>query len=79
MSFRNGCPGARLFKDVRPEDIACPHCGYLVEIWSDEIKARCPNCHGLVLRERQASCIDWCRSAKECLGEETYQRLKGSK
>ena len=40
-----GCPGAIVFKDARPDYIACPHCGEEMEIWSDELLARCPHCH----------------------------------
>jgi DNA-directed RNA polymerase subunit RPC12/RpoP len=71
-----GCPGAIVFKDARPDYIDCPHCGREMEIWSDEPLARCPSCHLWVSKERGASCIDWCKSAVECIGLEAYERLK---
>jgi Zn finger protein HypA/HybF involved in hydrogenase expression len=71
-----GCPGAILIKDARPEYIECSHCGEEIEIWSDELMARCPNCHLWTTKERGASCIDWCKSAAECIGLEAYERLK---
>jgi DNA-directed RNA polymerase subunit RPC12/RpoP len=71
-----GCPGAIVLKDARPEYIDCPHCGEEMEIWSDELMARCPHCHLWTSRERGASCIDWCKSAAECIGLEAYERLK---
>jgi DNA-directed RNA polymerase subunit RPC12/RpoP len=76
MTLASGCPGARLFREVRPEYVDCPHCGGEVEIWSDELVARCPHCRQLVPRERGASCIDWCAHAAECIGAQAYNRLK---
>lgn len=72
-----GCPGARMIRDAIPEDVACPHCGAEVEIWTDEVMARCPQCRGLVTRDVGPSCLDWCAHAVECVGPETYRRLKG--
>ena len=71
-----GCPGAITLKDARPDYIACPHCGYEMEIWSDEPFARCPGCNLWVSKERGASCIDWCKAAAQCIGLEAYERLK---
>jgi hypothetical protein len=72
-----GCPGARTIREARPEYIDCPHCGQEMEIWSDEPLARCPHCRQVATQERGASCIDWCAMAAQCVGEETYRRLKG--
>jgi hemerythrin-like domain-containing protein len=47
-----------------------------VEIWTDELKATCPGCGNKVFRAQQASCIDWCPHAKECVGPEAYERLR---
>jgi Zn finger protein HypA/HybF involved in hydrogenase expression len=77
MAFGRGCPGARLIREAAPEYVECPHCGGEVEIWTDELLARCPHCRWSVPRERGASCIDWCAHAAECVGEEVYRRLKG--
>jgi DNA-directed RNA polymerase subunit RPC12/RpoP len=78
MSLFRGCPGAVNVREARPEEIACPQCGGEVEIWSDEVSARCPLCGDRVSREQGPSCIDWCSSAELCVGIEKYQRLKGS-
>ena len=53
----------------------CPNCGKEVEIWTDELKATCRNCGKKVYRAQQASCIEWCPHAKECVGPEVYERL----
>ncbi len=48
-------------------------------MFSDEQKTECPKCGVEVFREEVPSCIDWCKSAKECIGEEKYNELKGAK
>lgn len=76
MVFDKSCPGSRTIREPRPEYINCPDCGREVEIWTDELKATCPDCGNKVLRAQQASCIDWCPHAKECVGPEVYERLR---
>jgi len=61
------CPGSGGIRTPIPSLKPCPKCGQEVEVWSDELKARCSNC----------GAIDWCKAAKECLGEEKYNQLKG--
>ena len=34
-------------------------------------------CGENVYREKMPSCIDWCASARQCLGEERWKELKG--
>lgn len=76
MSYK--CPGQD-DRNIKPQIITCPDCGWKIEIFSDEIKVRCPKCKGLACRQRLPSCVDWCRSARECIGEEKWQELKGGK
>ncbi len=71
------CPGSLAIRQPTPEDLKCRQCGSEVEIWSDELKAKCPNCGTLVTRDIPPSCIDWCKWAEECVGTEAYTRLKG--
>ena len=66
MKFK--CPGQDN-SGLKAQEIKCPECGYKLEIFSDEVKVRCPNCKSLVCRERIPSCIDWCRYAEKCIGE----------
>ena len=73
------CPGTKLFREPIPEDVPCPKCGKEVEIWTHELKATCRNCGAAIFRESKASCIDWCKYAKECVGEELYATLKEGK
>ena len=74
--MNNKCPGQG-DRDIKAGMIICPDCGYKVEIFSDEIKVRCPKCRSLVCRERLPSCVDWCKAARECVGEEKWKQLKG--
>lgn len=72
MSFK--CPGSHSFSQPHPEYINCPFCKKEIEIWSDEVKAKCPGCKKVILREGGPSCLDWCKYGKECVGEETYNK-----
>ncbi|MCM8798395.1 MAG: HD domain-containing protein [Candidatus Omnitrophica bacterium] len=69
------CPGSQRFRQPQPEEIRCSHCGKELEIWTDEVKVICPNCKNEVLRlPEEASCLDWCRYAKECVGDKLYNQ-----
>lgn len=56
----------------------CSNCGAEEEIWSDELKVRCPGCRAWIYKEEVPSCIHWCKAARECLGEERWKRLMGN-
>jgi phage FluMu protein Com len=71
----NKCPGQDSRK-AQAENITCLNCGYLAEIFSDEVKVKCPKCKNLICKERLPSCVDWCQAAKDCLGEERWNKLK---
>ena len=70
------CPGQDT-RNLRVSVHKCPNCGAEVEIFSDEIKVKCQKCGTKVYRERLPSCIEWCASARQCLGEERWRELKG--
>ena len=70
------CPG----QDGRKLSVSlhkCPNCGAEVEMFSDETRVKCPACKKYVLSEEVPSCIQWCSSARECLGEERWKELLG--
>lgn len=75
MTMDKSCPGSRTIREPKPEYMTCSNCGQEVEIWTDELKATCRNCGTKVYRAQQASCIEWCPHAKECVGPEVYERL----
>lgn len=79
MTTDKHCPGSSGIKQPTPEYLTCSSCGEEVEIWTDELKAKCTSCNSLVYREQTPSCIDWCKFAKQCIGDEAYARLKGGK
>ena len=70
------CPGQDK-RNIKAETIACINCGYQAEIFSDEIGLRCPQCKNLVCRDLLPSCVNWCKSARACIGEEKYNQLRG--
>ena len=69
------CPGQSK-RNLKAELRFCPNCSYQVEIFSDELRAICPGCGREVYKEKTPSCIDWCKAAEECLGEDAYRELK---
>ena len=56
----------------------CPQCGKKVEVFSNDLKVTCDNC-GFVIYNDIISCVQWCKYAKECVGEEMYRKLVGKK
>ena len=74
--MRSLCPGQDN-RNLRVELFKCPSCGTEVEIFSNEVKVKCYQCGEMVYRERMPSCIDWCASARQCLGKERWQQMKG--
>ncbi len=75
MAFRERCPGSMEIRTPYPEDIFCPWCGSVLEIWSDEAEIACGKCRRAVSRGMKHSCIEWCPAAKECLGNAKYEKL----
>jgi NADH pyrophosphatase NudC (nudix superfamily) len=73
------CPGASDIRSPKPEFINCTHCGKEVEIFSDEEKVKCPHCKNVTFRNAAPSCIEWCKAAKQCVGEEKYNKLMAEK
>ena len=55
----------------------CPKCGYKVEMFSDELRIVCPKCKTEVFRETAPNCLQWCASARQCIGEERWKALFG--
>jgi DNA-directed RNA polymerase subunit RPC12/RpoP len=70
------CPGQDM-RNLRVALYKCPGCGAEVEMFSDEMKVKCPKCGAKVYREKTPSCVEWCASARQCLGEERWKQLRG--
>ncbi len=62
------CPGIDP-RYLRAATVKCKNCDYKVEIFSDEMKVKCPKCKKYVYRENLPSCLDWCRYASKCMKE----------
>ncbi|MDO8672409.1 MAG: hypothetical protein Q7O66_13420 [Dehalococcoidia bacterium] len=45
------CPGAS-DRTPSPENVKCHNCGNEVEIWTDELQAKCPNCGTMFVRDQ---------------------------
>lgn len=69
------CPGQDM-RNLTSAMYICPNCGSNVEMFSDELRVRCPRCRAFVNKEAVPSCIEWCPSARQCLGEERWLALK---
>ena len=69
------CPGAANMRTPTLKIKHCPECGGEVEIFSTDIKVKCKNC-GFTVYNEIDSCLQWCKYAKECVGEEMYNKLK---
>jgi len=68
------CPGQDM-RNITAGIYTCPNCLYQVEIFSDEMRRRCPKCREWVEKKETPSCIQWCKSAKQCLGEERWKNV----
>ena len=71
------CPGSTP-GNIMSDSVKCASCGHATEIFSDETWIRCPSCGSRVERaadkKKEASCYDWCRSARECMGAAAYNK-----
>lgn len=69
------CPGSFGIKGTPTLKIKiCPDCGRELELFSTEIKTVCKKC-GFVAYNDAQSCIQWCKYARECVGDELYERF----
>ncbi len=70
----NKCPGS-LGGTPTLKIKKCPECGAEVELFSNDVQVRCDRC-GFTVYNDLESCLQWCKYAKECVGEELYKKLK---
>ena len=68
------CPGAGPLRgSVTIKEKACPVCGKIIELFSCDPFAVCV-C-GFTAHNETQNCIKWCAYARECVGEEVYNRF----
>jgi ribosomal protein S27AE len=69
------CPGAANISGTPTLKIKkCPQCGGEVELFSTDTQMTCSKC-GFVVFNDITSCIRWCSYARECVGDEMYEKL----
>ena len=71
------CPGTATILQPKILLKKCPECGETVEMVSTDFKANCDKC-GFTIYNDVATCVQWCEYARECVGDEVYERLKGA-
>ena len=67
-----GCQGKPRTPTIHEK--TCPQCGQIIELFSIDTEMACENC-GFVAYNDTLSCVQWCRYAKQCVGEEMYNHM----
>ncbi len=67
-----GCQGKPKTPTIHEK--VCPNCGNLIELFSIDTEMACEKC-GFVAYNDTLSCVQWCRYAKQCVGEEMYNHM----
>ena len=67
------CPGAAWVKNPVITEKICPQCGREIELFSVDPYMPC-ECGFIAYNDTQ-SCLKWCAYARQCVGEEVYQRF----
>lgn len=52
----------------------CPHCGQIVEFFGGDTEVECDNCGQMVFNDAW-DCVRWCDKARECVGDEMYEKI----
>lgn len=52
----------------------CPNCGSIIELFSIDTEVACEKC-GFVAYNDTLSCVQWCKYARKCVGEEMYEHM----
>ena len=71
------CPGAAIILNPTLVLKNCPECGEENELLSTEMKRKCSKC-GFMIYNDVTSCVQWCEYARECVGDELFERLMGN-
>jgi hypothetical protein len=69
------CPGAESIRGTPTLEVkVCPQCGGEIELFSIDMQVPCDTC-GFVAYNDVQNCIKWCQYARQCVGDEMYERL----
>ncbi len=61
-------------KEISILEKRCPQCGSEIELFSVDTEATCEHC-GFTIYNDTLSCVQWCKYARQCVGESMYQRM----
>ena len=61
-------------KEITLTERECPNCGNIIELFSVDTEVACDKC-GFVAYNDTLSCVQWCKYAKQCVGEEMYEAM----
>ena len=61
-------------KEITLTERVCPKCGNIIELFSVDTEVACDKC-GFVAYNDTLSCVQWCKYAKQCVGEEMYEAM----
>ena len=67
-----GCQGKPRTPTI--EEKICPNCGNTIEIFSTDTEVACDKC-GFIAYNDALSCVQWCKYARKCVGDEMYERM----
>ena len=67
-----GCQGKPRTPTIHEK--VCPQCGHIIELFSIDTEMACEKC-GFVAYNGTLSCVQWCKYAKQCVGEEMYNKM----
>ncbi len=67
-----GCQGKPRTPTIHEK--VCPQCGEIIELFSIDTEVACEKC-GFVAYNDTLSCVQWCQYAKQCVGEEMYNKM----
>lgn len=68
----SGCQGKPRTPTI--EEKICPQCGNLIELFSIDTQIPCDKC-GFVAYNDSLSCVQWCKYARKCVGDEMYEHM----
>ncbi len=67
-----GCQGKPRTPTIKEK--ICPQCGSVIEIFSVDTEVACEKC-GFVAYNDELSCVQWCKYARQCVGDEMYEKM----
>ncbi len=70
--FMEGCQGKPRTPTIHEK--ICPRCGGIIELFSIDTQMACEQC-GFVAYNDTLSCVQWCKEARKCVGDEMYEQM----